>query len=207
MRLKMNIQIINKNKIAISRTATVIIFLALIRCISEPFRLQCYSTTVLTFTELKPFLIGALITAIALLLITIFSFFARDKFIIAVSILTIILLLVEKRITRNQRSVTSINQSGSITSQIAHIIRPELKLADKTHEAWEKLQTKLFHRPVFEPGEVVCIILVGNLAQAALANITLSISYFDMDGRAYQQQYSKFGFYENLAKPEFFDKI
>ena len=94
----MNIQIINKNQPAIAKAAIIIIFLALIRCICEPFRLDNYSTAVLTFAELKPFLIGALITAIALLLMVILSFFAKHKLIIAISILTIILLLVEKRI-------------------------------------------------------------------------------------------------------------
>jgi len=92
----MNMRIISKNEIAVSRAATLIIFLALIRCISEPFRLYYYSTAVLTFTVLKPFLVGALTTAIALFAITIFSFFARHKFIIAISMLTIILLLIEK---------------------------------------------------------------------------------------------------------------
>lgn len=94
----MNIQIINKNQVAISKTATVIIFLALIRCISEPFRLDYYGTTVLTFEVIKPFLIGALITAVALFSMTILSYFAKHKLIIAISILTIILLLVVKKI-------------------------------------------------------------------------------------------------------------
>ncbi len=57
-----------------------------------------FSTTVLTFAILKPFLIGALIAAIALLSMTILSFFAKLKLIIAISILTIILLLVVKGI-------------------------------------------------------------------------------------------------------------
>lgn len=94
----MNIQIINKNQVAISRTATVIIFLALIRCISEPFRLDNYGTTVLTFAAIKPFLIGALITAVALFSMNILSYFAKHKLIFAISILTIIILLVVKKI-------------------------------------------------------------------------------------------------------------
>jgi len=40
----------------ISKIATIIIFLALIHCIGEPFGLQYYSTTSLTFCEIKPFL-------------------------------------------------------------------------------------------------------------------------------------------------------
>lgn len=94
----MNIQITNKNQVAISRTATVILFLALIRCISEPFRLDYYSTTVLTFAAIKPFLIGALITSVALSSMTLLTYFAKHKLIFAISILTIILLLVVKKI-------------------------------------------------------------------------------------------------------------
>lgn len=90
-------QIINKNQVALSRIATVIIFLALIRCNSEPFRLDYYGTTVLTFEAIKPFLIGALITAVALFSMTILSYFAKHKLIIAISILTTILLLVMKK--------------------------------------------------------------------------------------------------------------
>jgi hypothetical protein len=96
--MKLNIQTINKNQVAISRIATAIVFLALIRCIYEPFRLEHYSTTVLIFAELKPFLIGALITATSLFVMTILSFFAKYKIMIAISILTIILLFVVKGI-------------------------------------------------------------------------------------------------------------
>ena len=94
----MNIQIINKNQVAISRTATVIIFLALIRYISEPFMLDYYGTTVLTFAAIKPFLIGALIAAVALFSMTILSYITKYKLIFVISILTIILLLVVKKI-------------------------------------------------------------------------------------------------------------
>ena len=82
MQLKMNLQEISKKKVIISRTTTVIVFLALIRCVSESFRLNYYSTYNLTFLELKPFLIGALTTAIALFIMTIFSFYGKHKIII-----------------------------------------------------------------------------------------------------------------------------
>ncbi|MEP7263321.1 MAG: hypothetical protein ABI772_02420 [Bacteroidota bacterium] len=94
----MSTQETGKRQFLISRVATVAVILALIRCISETFRLNYYTTDVLTFAEIKPFLIGAFITAIALLSITILSFYSKHKFIIAVSILTIILLLIVKRI-------------------------------------------------------------------------------------------------------------
>jgi hypothetical protein len=88
--------IIDKNQVKISKIATIIIFLALIRCISEPFRLEYYATTNLTFAEAKLFLVGALIAGIALLAMTILVYYAKYKATIATSILTIILLFVVK---------------------------------------------------------------------------------------------------------------
>ena len=94
----MNIQASNKKEASISKAATVIVLLALIRCISEVFRLEYYSTTVLTFVVFKPFLIGALTTAIALFAMTILSFYGKYKIVIAIAILTVICLLLEKYI-------------------------------------------------------------------------------------------------------------
>ena len=92
----MNLKSIVKDTRKISIIATVIIFLALIRCVSEPFRLQYYSAKILTFTDTKPFLIGALVTSVALLIMTILSFFSKYKTIIATCILTIVVLLIIK---------------------------------------------------------------------------------------------------------------
>jgi hypothetical protein len=82
----------------ISKISTVIIFLALIRCISEPFRLQHYSKVMLTYGEIKPFLIASLIAAIGLFIMTIMFYFGKHKIIIATCILTIVILLVVKKI-------------------------------------------------------------------------------------------------------------
>jgi|SRR5664279_602351 len=82
----------------ISKIATFVIFLALIRCITEPFRLQYYSTIPLTFFVIKPFLIGSLVAALALLAMTILFYFGRHRIIIALGILTIAILLIVKRI-------------------------------------------------------------------------------------------------------------
>jgi len=82
----------------VSKIATIIIFLALIRSLSEPIRLQFYSKTILTYNEIKPFLIGSLVAATGLLAMTILSFSGRHKIIIATCILTIILMLVVKKI-------------------------------------------------------------------------------------------------------------
>lgn len=82
----------------ISKIATVIIFLALIRCISEPFRLQYYSATSLTFADIKPFLIGSLVAAMGLFAMTILFYFGRHRIVIVTCILTIIILLIVKKI-------------------------------------------------------------------------------------------------------------
>ncbi len=71
------------SEVKISRVATIIIFLALIRCIAEVFRLQYYSEQDLLFSDFKPFLLGALVTSSALLLMTILSYFGKHKLIIA----------------------------------------------------------------------------------------------------------------------------
>ncbi|MEP6647384.1 MAG: hypothetical protein ABJC12_09840 [Saprospiraceae bacterium] len=77
------------NTNTISKISTIILFMALIRCISEPFRLQYYSDTILSFAEIKLFLYGALIAATGLLIITVLSYFRKNNFIIATSIITI----------------------------------------------------------------------------------------------------------------------
>ena len=87
-----------KDSSKISKIATIIIFLALIRCISEPFRLQYYSATSLTFGDIKPFLIGSLVAALGLLAITVLFYFGRHRIIIATCILTIVILLIVKKI-------------------------------------------------------------------------------------------------------------
>lgn len=93
----MDIRALFSDTSKIARMATIIIFLALIRSISEPFRLQYYSKTVLTYKEIKPFLIGSLTAAIGLLAMTILFYFGKHKIIIATCIVTIIILLLEKK--------------------------------------------------------------------------------------------------------------
>lgn len=92
----MSIKALLKDTKKLSKIATIIIFLALIRCVSEPFRLQHYTTKTLTFVDIKPFLIGSLVTALALFTMTILFYFGRHRTIIATCILTIIILLIVK---------------------------------------------------------------------------------------------------------------
>ena len=94
----MSLKSIAKDTRKVSMIAIVIIFLTLIRCISEPFRLQHYSTRALTFIDIKPLLIGSLVTSLALLMMTMFSFFGKYKIINATCILTIVVLLIIKSI-------------------------------------------------------------------------------------------------------------
>jgi hypothetical protein len=94
MKIKSFVKDTNK----VSKIATVIIFLALIRCICEPFRLQYYSSSILTYTDIKPFLIGSLVAALGLFAMTILFYFGRHKIIIATCVLTIIILLIVKEI-------------------------------------------------------------------------------------------------------------
>lgn len=93
----MDIKTLFRDTGKISKIATVLIFLALIRPISEPFRLQYYSKTKLTYDEIKPFLIGSLVAATGLLTMTILFYFGRHKIIIVTCILTIILMLIVKK--------------------------------------------------------------------------------------------------------------
>ncbi len=94
----MNFKSFIKDTNKVSKIATVIIFLALIRCICEPFRLQYYSSSILTYTDIKPFLIGSLVATLGLFAMTILFYFGRHKIIIATCVLTIIILLIVKKI-------------------------------------------------------------------------------------------------------------
>jgi len=93
----MNIRSIAKDPRKISIIAIAIIFLAFIRCVTEPFRLQYYSTRTLTFVDIKPFLIGSLVTSLVLLIMAILFYWKKYKLISAMSIITILVLLIIKR--------------------------------------------------------------------------------------------------------------
>jgi hypothetical protein len=80
----------------ISRVATVLILIALIRHISEIFRLNYYAENPLTFGIFRPYLLGSLVCAIALLFMTILSYWRQHKSVTVVAILAIISLLILK---------------------------------------------------------------------------------------------------------------
>ncbi|MBK0382556.1 hypothetical protein I5M32_06235 [Pedobacter sp. SD-b] len=85
-----------KNEAKIAKIATIIILIALVRTISEPFRLQYYSSLSLTFNQIKPFLIAALITSLGLFAMIIFYYYRKYKVIICLAVLIIIGMLIVK---------------------------------------------------------------------------------------------------------------
>lgn len=87
-----------KNEIKIARISTIVIFLALIRSLLEFFRLDYLQQATLTIDQVKPFIIGSLVAAIGCLLITIFSFYAKNRLVIIVSALTIVAMIIVKYI-------------------------------------------------------------------------------------------------------------
>jgi hypothetical protein len=94
----MNIKTFSRANRTTSKVSTVIIFLALIRALSEPFRLQHYSAAILTYNDIKPFLIGSLVAATGLLAMTILFYFGKHTIILLLCLLTVILMLVVKKV-------------------------------------------------------------------------------------------------------------
>lgn len=85
-----------RNEKQFARIAQIAIFLGLIRSLAEPFRLQYYATSTLMFGQVKPFLLGSLVAATGLLLMTILSFYHRFRLIMIMAILTILAMLLVK---------------------------------------------------------------------------------------------------------------
>jgi hypothetical protein len=85
-------------EIKIARVCVVVIFLALIRSLSEIFRLQYYSPVSLSYEQVKPFIIGGLVISTGLFIMIIFYFYSKYKIVIMVSVLTIIAMLVIKKL-------------------------------------------------------------------------------------------------------------
>lgn len=86
----------NLHKARIAKVGMICIFLALIRCIAECFRLHYVLDAEPGFESLKPYLIGALISAVSNLIMVILYFFSQYKTIILMSILSLFLLLLVK---------------------------------------------------------------------------------------------------------------
>jgi hypothetical protein len=79
-----------------ARISIIIVFLALIRCLSEFFRLDYLQENQLTISIIKPFVLGALVCAISCLLMTISLFYSKNRLIVIIALLTIGILFVIK---------------------------------------------------------------------------------------------------------------
>jgi hypothetical protein len=85
-----------KNEKLIARTLLLIVFLALIRCIGEFFRLRHLQGDAITIMQVTPFILGAFVTSISCFIMTILSFYSKHRMIIVLAVLSIIALVYLK---------------------------------------------------------------------------------------------------------------
>ncbi|MEO6304330.1 MAG: hypothetical protein ABIP51_14285 [Bacteroidia bacterium] len=88
----------SKNEKNIGRISIIVIFLGLVRCISEFYRLEYTLQDKLSIAIIKPFITGALIAAIGAFLMVILYFFSKCKFVLIIGIIIIICMLLVKKI-------------------------------------------------------------------------------------------------------------
>jgi hypothetical protein len=79
-----------------ARISIVIVLLALIRSMAEFFRLEYIHSSTLTVEQIRPFIVGSIIAAAGCLVMTIFSFYSKNKVVIAMFLLTITSMLIVK---------------------------------------------------------------------------------------------------------------
>lgn len=87
---------LSRHEKKIAGISLLAIFLGLIRSLVEPFRLQYYSTTAMSFEQVKPFLIGSIVAATGLLLMVIFLFNSRYRILLPIAVLTMLSMMVVK---------------------------------------------------------------------------------------------------------------
>ena len=92
----MNFHWFKKREVLIARIAIVSIFLALIRCLSEVFRLNSLLANHLTFNQIQVFLIGALVAAVSAFILVILYFLRKYLLIALIAVLTIAALIIIK---------------------------------------------------------------------------------------------------------------
>jgi hypothetical protein len=85
-----------RNEKRIARILTIALFLGLIRCIMEIVRLQHYSEHGINYEMIFPFIMGAMIAATGLFLITILSFFSKQLLIVVTAVLTLAAMITAK---------------------------------------------------------------------------------------------------------------
>ncbi|HEX5002535.1 MAG TPA: hypothetical protein VFW78_08555 [Bacteroidia bacterium] len=72
-----------------ARVATIILLIALVRTLSEPFRLQYYSGQKLDFEMMKPFLMAGLLIAGGLIAMQLAGYFKKHLLMSLIAVLVI----------------------------------------------------------------------------------------------------------------------
>lgn len=80
----------------LSKAATIILFIALIRTIFEPIRLQSISKSALEFQQIRPYILGAGIVAIGLFVMQILTYYSKHMLVIIIAVCLIICMLLIK---------------------------------------------------------------------------------------------------------------
>ena len=84
------------NQEQIAKVGMIAVFLALIRCIGEFFRLQSIHNNTITTETVKPFMAGAMVCAVSCFIMTILFFYSRFKWVTVFAVLSIAVLFFLK---------------------------------------------------------------------------------------------------------------
>lgn len=87
----------DKRTALIARISMLIIFLALLRNLAEPFRIKFYASEPLHINQVEPFIAGALECTIGLFLMVILYLKNKPKIVVSIAILVIITMLITKK--------------------------------------------------------------------------------------------------------------
>lgn len=88
----------NAKVVNIAKFFMIILFLALIRCIAEFYRLDHLRGDALSISEIRPFMLGALCSAIGEFVMALLYFFNRNKLVCFFGFFTLIALFIIKGI-------------------------------------------------------------------------------------------------------------
>jgi hypothetical protein len=102
--------------------------------------------------------------------------------------------LVLQNSTIQNNSITIINlRNKGLRAENINIIIP---LIDRT------IEKMIIDKHNLENDEAIKITLIGNLIEPVMAPLRVYLLYADIDGRRYQQEYSKYGPRESITQPE-----
>lgn len=82
----------------LSKISFFALFLALVRTLAEPFRLQYYAADSLPFEQIKPFLMAGLLTTLALAAMVILLYYNRHKTTVLIALADIVGMVIIKYI-------------------------------------------------------------------------------------------------------------